>query len=121
MVLLGFRHGEGFLPVLIQQVACGSCGFTDGVSAHGEDVSGLGMTLGIRGQGADYRTGGIGFATNYHSIGAAVDDLELGTFQGRFALGSLAGDGIVLVQAYRAEQVGVDGFVHTPVTVCHLS
>ena len=121
MILLGFRHGEGFLPVLIQQVACGSCGFTDGVSAHGEDIPGLGMTLGIRGQGADHRTGGIGFAIYHHSIGTAVDDLELGTCQGCFALGSLASDCIVLVQAHRAEQVDVDGFVHTPVTVCHLS
>ena len=120
VVLLGFRHGEGFLPVLIQQVACGSCGFTDGVSAYGEDIPGLGMTLGIRSQGADHRSGGIGFAIHHHGIGTAVDDLKLGTFQGCFALGSLAGDGIVLVQAYRAEQVDVDGFVHTPVTIYHL-
>ena len=120
VILLFLGHGEALLPLLVKQVTGGRCRFSNCISTHGENVFCLGMALGIGGQHANNLTGRIDFTQHNHRIGAAVDHLIDGSGQGCFALGSLPGDGIKLVDADRAEQIGVDRLIYTPIAICHL-
>ena len=117
VILLSLGDGEILLPLGIQQVAGGCCRFTDRISAHGENVSGLGMTLGIGGQLADNIPGRINLTLDFDGICAAVDYLIYCPGQGRFTLGSLPGDGIELVDGYRSEQVNVDRLIYAPIAI----
>ena len=120
VILLSLGDGEFLLPLGIQQITGGCCRFADRISTHGENVSGLGMTLGIGGQLAGNIPGRINLTLDFDGVCAAVDHLIYCPGQGRFALGSLPGDGIELVDGYRAEQVNVDRLIYAPIAVCHL-
>ena len=120
VILLFLGYGKVFLPLGIQQVAGGCCRFTDRISTYGENVSCPGMTLGIGGQLTDNIPGSINFPLNLDGVCAAVDYLIYCACQGRFALGSLPGDGIELIKSYRAEQINVDRLIYAPIAICHL-